>query len=359
MSFNPNDNNLSPISRNNYEEYFLLYADNELSSAERDALQQFLIAHPDLQPELDLLLGTRLPIDEIKLDHKENLLAHSMKLNNVDEALLLYIDNELAGEEKRRVEEKLKTDDAYLLQYKSLLKTKPAILDKIVYPGKKELYHYEERRRFSFYWVRVAAAAVIVLGMGVFVFTYQQKADVPVAGTPTKTQPVKKTDGISPGKTDVAIKTGVETPVKSTVVEVGETGDAPNVVKLRKKKVEQREIKKERIAAPIETPEENENVAINEVRKEETNIIVGRQEIPQQQTINNPNVTPRSSVAFDIQTASPVTAEQRDVVKTENDKKSSVKGFLRKATRFIERTTNITTTTEDNELLIGAVAVKL
>ena len=359
MSFNPNDNNLSPISRNNYEEYFLLYADNELSAAERDSLQQFLIAHPDLQPELDLLLSTRLPMEEIRLDHKEGLLAHSMKLNNVDEALLLYIDNELPGEEKRRVEEKLKTDNAYLLQYKSLLKTKPVTLDKIVCPDKKELYRFEEKRKFSLYWVRVAAAAVIVLGMGVFVFTYQQKADVSAVIIPIKTQPVKETEAVSPGKTDVAIKTAVETPVKTTVVKVDETGDVPNVVRQQKKKVEQRRFKKEPIVPSIETKEENENVAINEVKKEQKNIVVDRQEIPQQQTINNPDVTPPSVVAFNNQTASPGTAEQRDVVKTENDKKSSVKGFLRKATRFIERTTNITTTNEDNELLIGAVALKL
>src|SRR5215203_3380212 len=202
MSFNPNDNNLAPISRNNYEEYFLLYADNELSTEDQASLRQFLIAHPDLQPEFDLLLSTRLPMEEIRLDHKESLLADSMKLNNVDEALLLYIDNELAGKEKKMVEEKLKTDNAYQLQYESLLKTKPATLDRIVYPDKKELYHYEEKRRFSLYSVRIAAAAVIVLGMGIFVFTYKQKVDAPVAEISNKIQPAKATDSVSPAGTD-------------------------------------------------------------------------------------------------------------------------------------------------------------
>ena len=86
---------------------------------------------------------------------------------------------------------------------------------------------------------------------------------------------------------------------------------------------------------------------------------MNKQEIPQQQTLNNHDVTPPLHESFNNQTASIVTAAQRDVVKTENEKKSSVKGFLRRATRFIERTTNISTTNEDNELLIGAVAVKL
>jgi hypothetical protein len=43
----------------------------------------------------------------------------------------------------------------------------------------------------------------------------------------------------------------------------------------------------------------------------------------------------------------------------EKDKKGSVRGFLRKATRFIERRTGINPTNEDDELLIGAIAIKL
>jgi hypothetical protein len=54
-----------------------------------------------------------------------------------------------------------------------------------------------------------------------------------------------------------------------------------------------------------------------------------------------------------------VTAVQTDMVKIDNEKKSSLKGILRKATRFIERRTNISTTDENDELLIGAVSLKL
>jgi hypothetical protein len=48
----------------------------------------------------------------------------------------------------------------------------------------------------------------------------------------------------------------------------------------------------------------------------------------------------------------------QDALVTEN-KSSRFKGFLRKATRFIERRTGINPVNEDNELLIGAVAIKL
>ncbi|MGZ3924442.1 MAG: hypothetical protein ACXVBJ_11780, partial [Flavisolibacter sp.] len=42
-----------------------------------------------------------------------------------------------------------------------------------------------------------------------------------------------------------------------------------------------------------------------------------------------------------------------------NENKGSWKSFLRKATRVIERKTGVDPTDGDNELLIGAVAVKL
>jgi hypothetical protein len=40
-------------------------------------------------------------------------------------------------------------------------------------------------------------------------------------------------------------------------------------------------------------------------------------------------------------------------------KKGSVKGFLRKATRLIEKRTGFDPTNENGELLLGVVAVKL
>ena len=42
------------ITRHNYEEYFLLYADDELSAAERREVEDFLELHPDLVGELDV-----------------------------------------------------------------------------------------------------------------------------------------------------------------------------------------------------------------------------------------------------------------------------------------------------------------
>ena len=50
------------INRHNYEEYFILYMDNELGSTERRMVEDFVKLHPDLQEELDMLLQSRWPV---------------------------------------------------------------------------------------------------------------------------------------------------------------------------------------------------------------------------------------------------------------------------------------------------------
>ena len=357
MSFNPNDNAPFNLSRNNYEEYFLLYADNELSQEERLLVEQFVLVHPDLKQELDLLLGTKLPLEDISLENKENLLAESMKLNAIDEDLLLYLDDELNEAGKRQVEAKLKSDKAYQLQYNALLQTKPDRPEAISYPYKKELYRHEVRRTVSFYWVRIAAAIIILIGMGIFVFVNQQQPAAPDKDTASvkarKTQPaIVETKTVNP---IVIEKT---TSPQPPIAKADKTGDAPAVVRHIKKKAREKEIKK-----PIITPVENTpqiTVRDEQPRREENNAIVrSKPELPSQQTINKDNVTSSAIGSYNNQTTSAITAVHTDVAKTENEKKSTLKGFLRKATRFIERRTNISTTNENDELLIGAVSVKL
>ncbi len=52
------------INRDNYEAFFLLYTDGELSAAEKEAVHAFCQLHPDLAEELQLLMDTRLQPDE-------------------------------------------------------------------------------------------------------------------------------------------------------------------------------------------------------------------------------------------------------------------------------------------------------
>src|SRR5215218_2427553 len=103
------------IRLDNYEEWLILYMDDELGAEEKEAVENFLLLHPHLQEELDLLLSTRLPIDNVTFFGKDELKAEAMKLNAVDGNLLLYLDNEPSSAEKKTVEEKLATNKDYQL----------------------------------------------------------------------------------------------------------------------------------------------------------------------------------------------------------------------------------------------------
>jgi hypothetical protein len=74
--------------------------------------------------------------------------------------------------------------------------------------------------------------------------------------------------------------------------------------------------------------------------------------------VNNSHVTstePQRNT--DIQTTTPLSGPAE--VDVASNRKGSVRGFLRKATRVIVKATGIDATNEDDELLIGALAVKL
>ena len=84
------------INRNNYEQYFLLWVDGELSPEEMIAVERFIEEHPDLAEELSLLQDTKLvPEEQVVFKGKEQLLKQStneISLNNYETWFLLFID---------------------------------------------------------------------------------------------------------------------------------------------------------------------------------------------------------------------------------------------------------------------------
>jgi hypothetical protein len=61
------------ISLGNYEEYFLLYVDNELPASEKESVETFVLQNPQLQDEFTLLKDTVLPKENIVFYNKELL----------------------------------------------------------------------------------------------------------------------------------------------------------------------------------------------------------------------------------------------------------------------------------------------
>jgi len=61
------------INETNYEEYFLLYIDNELSSSKKQEVETYILQHPRLQDEFTLLKQAVLQTEVVRYHNKEEL----------------------------------------------------------------------------------------------------------------------------------------------------------------------------------------------------------------------------------------------------------------------------------------------
>lgn len=167
------------INRYNYEEFFLLYVDNELSKAARQEVEAFVHANPDLEEELLMLKQSKLrPDAAITFQGKEALLkpenADFINETNYEEFFLLYVDGELSAAERREVESFAGTKPQFQQELDLLLQTKIEPEHEVVFPDKSLLYKKEEKKRPVIFmsWERiVAVAAVVLLALGIFWLT--------------------------------------------------------------------------------------------------------------------------------------------------------------------------------------------
>ena len=160
------------INRNNYENIFLLYVDGELSAEQKITVDLFVQENPDLAAELEMLLQTKLPFDEIIFDEKEILLKCEnigINISNYEEYFLLYVDNELNQTERNEVER-------FVLQHPelqdsfTLLKQTQLPKEIIAFPDKDSLYKKEEKPVVFLYWRRIAIAAAFI-GLGILLWS--------------------------------------------------------------------------------------------------------------------------------------------------------------------------------------------
>ncbi|MBS1627986.1 MAG: hypothetical protein JSR09_04090 [Bacteroidetes bacterium] len=182
------------INRNNYEEFFLLYIDNELNVEQKAAVDSFIAQNPDLAIELKALQQTVIPLTHIQFNGKALLLKNEstfIHTNNYEEKFLLYIDNELNDLEKTKVETFV-LQHPQLQQTFTLLQQTKLAPETIIYPNKNELYKKEERKIVYLNWQRIAVAAS-VFGLIVLGYMVIQKSTVSnkenIVSTKTITKP--------------------------------------------------------------------------------------------------------------------------------------------------------------------------
>lgn len=351
MSFEPND--MNTIHLGNYEEFFVLYMDNELSKEQVKMVDEFLSAHPDLKTEFEILMSTKLPLEEFSLD-KNDLLADSMKQTLIHEELLLYIDNELAGDKKKMVELEIASNKEFQLQHQLLQQTKLDPSEKIEYPNKKELYRKTERVVLITMWRRVAAAAVIVAIAGALYFSNNtSKLSVPTAVAKTEVKPAEKQQ--------------TATTVQQTPVVANPENNKQEIALINSSLKKERKQEKKEMEIKREPAKEQLPVAVNN-QANNTDQDVARRKIKNIPFDNNQTIAladPKVSLNK-VGVTSSLTNRINNSSGGEggeplasNEHRGSVKGFLRKATRMIEKRTGIDPTNDNGELLIGAVAINL
>ena len=182
------------ITRNNYEAFFLLYVDNELPAADREAVEQFVRENSDLESELTgLLQSTFKPESSVVFGDKSALMkkpagASFINTNNYEYWFLLYADKELDEAAAKEVEAFAGGHPSLLESLQLLLQTRVEPDMTVVFDKKEILYKKEDDEKvIAFPWFRVAAAAVVLIVAGFFVFTNRMPATPPVASANTTT----------------------------------------------------------------------------------------------------------------------------------------------------------------------------
>jgi hypothetical protein len=353
------------INRNNYEEYFLLYADNELSAAEKYEVELFVEQYPDLKQELNLILFTiNTPDKNIKLADKLFLMKKEnssfINENNYEAIFVLYHDDELSAEQKKETEQFVKKHPQFFNEFDLIGKAKLIADKKIIYPDKKDLYRREKPGKVIplILWRTVAAAVFIGFGFWTGLQYLNQKNQAHLVA-------IEQNDHQAPAST--LPKVTIEKPADSeNINSEPETKNAllvkennEKIVKEKERKVAPRNenqyavLKEKKKAAPEEKPiqvkkDDVEMLASNKTIKEVPKQIIASTILPKSNKNEHVDqiIQPSEPVNY-AQNASYINNNQSDEnyvfynVTTEEFNKTKVGGFLKKVKRIVERTNPI------------------
>lgn len=356
------------INRHNYEEYFILYMDNELSHDEKKMVDLFVQQNPDLEEELTMLLQSRLIADtSLHFDEKEILLRTETGFSPSTELLLHYTDNELSAEEKLRAEQLIITNPSLKTEWDYLQKVKLQPEENIVFPDKSVLYRKEEPVRIIYFnWKRIAVAAALLLAVSTaafIIFSDKKETDAGYAAETSK--------GITPSAEEKQQSAPIKNENLAAAINTKETPATPKEQLATKKETRsqpkntQSEIIKENTSPSLaDTQGKNGNnlpeptYNPNMKRPIESTNNLAELNMPEKKALTIPEekisiqpVTP--AYAHSLQSSN----ELIDVEQPE--KKNALRGLLRKVTRTFEKTTNIKATDDEDRLLVAGLAIKL
>lgn len=350
------------IDRHNYEEFFILYLDNELTVEERRRVEDFAAANPDLKEELNLLLQSKLvPDTAIVFNSKEGLLKQEAPIgsHNYTEWLLLYADNELDPAHKATLEQWIAQNPAASQELELLQKARLQPDDTIVFADKHLLYRKEEGRVVPIRWWRMVAAAALLLAISTAAFMFNRKHPGSIASNGEQgTKSVAQTN-VQTGKDSHSVAPSItEKSIESSTTAISLQKDA---VVTENNNDQQAATSSPLIVKQVST------VPDNTLLPEEINppVVVKRTSI--NELLTNGTVTgtelaadPSLTIQKEINALPGVTQEEVQPfdIMNQSEKKNRLRGFFRKITRTFEKTTNIKATDGEDRLLVGGLAIK-
>jgi hypothetical protein len=369
------------LNRYNYEEFFILYLDNELDEETRQEVDAFIQANPDLKVELDILLQSKLAPDaDISFVDKGSLLrfdSSSTSLANYEERLISYIDNELNEEDRKDVEKFVAGHPAIQKELNLLQQTKLQP-ETIVFPGKESLYRKEEKARvISVRWMRIAAAAILLFAIATTTIILINNKGTNSGGDVANADPKQPLQ-----KTNIPATKEESLPDLSNSREIASTGESEikNTETANKHAVTRRQSDKPVESKAREQLEKDErNIASTDVLPKPTNNLPTPNQYPDLTAVKG---TPTSTSGDDPLPTGKEKTESRVVTSepsdtyintkgltnendnpdrgfaSENSGNKGLRGFLRKVTRTFEKRTNIKAT-DDDRLLIAGLAIKM
>ncbi|MEY3151474.1 MAG: hypothetical protein RLZZ333_71 [Bacteroidota bacterium] len=132
------------VDQTNFETWFFMYADNELSADERWEVEEFVRKNPSCQKEFDSIQRLQFHPEQVAFPDKSVLLADQMSLNDL----------------------RFEADTS------------------IVYPFKQELYRQMSLgKKRSYYSMAIAASMLLLVGL---FFLFNQQEQIPTSLTVTK-----------------------------------------------------------------------------------------------------------------------------------------------------------------------------
>lgn len=351
------------INRHNYEEFFLLYVDNELTAGQRKIVEAFVATNPDLQEEFELIQQSTFT-DDVKLDETfiSSLLKPVVEESVIsEEQLLLYVDGELRADEKTAVENQLIANISLQKELQWLRRSKLTADTTIAFPNKSLLYKQAEPARVFTMSMPVrrwsaAAAVVVLLGSTIWLMLDKTKTtgksesfavvNEPTVNKNSTTTPLSVEDAVKKALNEQQIKSGETTTTTESTQQIKTSAATINTAVATVNTTE----KTSTVTTPVvEQAIDIATTDVNEKTVEEKIDATG-------------NISPTSTVqplANNISIASynnDVAEEEEDGFLTEErQRKSGIAGFLKKAKRTLERKTGIQSSSSEVRFAVFAV----